>query len=74
MLNCFFFYRMGIVHSEVFPAGLKNALKGRHFGTLEGIQKDVTDMLKTIAVEDFQRYYALGTMSQSVCSCPRELF
>ena len=34
---------------------LKNVLKGRHFETLENIQKSVTDMLKTIPVEDFQR-------------------
>lgn len=40
----------------LFPT-LKNVLKGRHFGTLENIQKSVTDMLKTISVEDFQRCY-----------------
>jgi transposase len=40
----------------LFPK-LKNVLKGRHFGTLENIQKSVTDMLKTIPVEDFQRCY-----------------
>ena len=39
-----------------FPK-LKNVLKGRHFGTLENFQKSVTDMLKTIPVEDFQRCY-----------------
>ena len=36
---------------------LKNVLKGHHFGTLENIQKNVTDMLRTIPVEDFQRCY-----------------
>ena len=32
-----------------------NLLKGRHFGTLENIEKSLTDMLKIIPVEDFQR-------------------
>lgn len=41
----------------LFFSKLKNVLKGRHFGTLESIQKSVTDMLKTIPVEDFPRYY-----------------
>ena len=40
----------------LFPK-LKNVLNGRHFGTLENIQKSVTEMLKTIPVEDFQRCY-----------------
>ncbi|GFU23378.1 DDE_3 domain-containing protein [Trichonephila clavipes] len=31
---------------SLFPK-LKNVLKRRHFGTLEDIQKSVTDMLKT---------------------------
>ena len=58
----------------LFPK-LKNVLKGLHFGTLVNIQKSVTDMLKTIPVEDFQScYQKVGTMSPSVCSCPRELF
>ena len=35
----------------------KNVLKGRHIGTLENIEKSVTDMLKTKPVEDFQRCY-----------------
>ena len=38
----------------LFPK-LENALKGSHFWTLENIQKSVTDMLKTILVDDFQR-------------------
>ena len=42
----------------VFPK-LKYVLKGHHFGTLENIQNSVTDMLKTIPVEDFQRCYRL---------------
>ena len=46
-----FFDRRKIV---LFPK-LKNVIKGRHFGTLENIQKSVTDMLKTIPFEDFQR-------------------
>jgi hypothetical protein len=39
-----------------FPK-LKNVLNGRHFGTLEYIQKSVMDMLKTIPVKDFQHCY-----------------
>ena len=53
---------------------LKNALKGRHFGTLENIQKSVTDMLKTIPVEDFQRSYQKWEQRRRRCSCPREQF
>jgi hypothetical protein len=35
-------------HCDVFLLPkLKNILKGRHFGTLENIQKSLTDMLKT---------------------------
>src|SRR6187551_2322297 len=40
----------------LFPK-LKHVLKGRHFGTLENIQKTVTDQLKAIPIEDFQRCY-----------------
>ena len=40
----------------LFP-NIKNLIKGRHFGTLENIQKSVTDMMKPIPVEDFQRCY-----------------
>ena len=40
----------------IFPK-LKNVLKERHFGALENVQKSVTDMLKTIPVEDFQGCY-----------------
>lgn len=40
----------------LFPK-LKHVLKGRHFGTLENIQKTVTEQLKAIPVEDFQRCY-----------------
>ena len=36
----------------LFPK-LKNILKGRQFETSENIQKSVTDMLKTVLVEDF---------------------
>ena len=49
MLICFFDRRQIVI----FPK-LKNVLKGRHFGTIENIQKSVSDMLKTIPVEDFQ--------------------
>jgi len=36
---------------------LKNHLKGRHFGTLDNIQKSVTDELKGILAEAFQHCY-----------------
>jgi len=32
-------------------------LKGRHFGTVENIEKAVTDQLKVIPVSDYQRCY-----------------
>jgi transposase len=40
----------------LFP-WLKNHLKGRHFGTLDNIQKSVTDELKGIPAESFQHCY-----------------
>jgi len=40
----------------LFP-WLKNHLKGHHFGTLDNIQKSVTDELKDIAAEAFQHSY-----------------
>ena len=40
----------------LFPR-LKNQLKGRHFGTLDDIQKSVTDELKGIPAEVFQHCY-----------------
>ena len=40
----------------LFP-WLKNHLKGRHFGTLDNIQKSVTDELKGIPAEAFQHCY-----------------
>ena len=40
----------------LFPK-LKVCLKGRHFGTVENIEKVVTDQLKAIPVSDFQRCY-----------------
>jgi transposase len=36
---------------------LKNYLKGRHLGTLDNIQKNVTDELKGIPAEVFQHCY-----------------
>jgi len=38
-------------------AKLKFHLKGRHFGTVENIEKAVTDQLKVIPVSDYQRCY-----------------
>jgi len=40
----------------LFPK-LKFHLKGRHFGTVENIEKAVTDQLKAIRVSDYQRCY-----------------
>ena len=40
----------------LFPQ-LKNHLKGRHFGTLDNIQKIVTDKLNGIPAEAFQHCY-----------------
>ena len=36
---------------------LKNHLKGRHFGTLDNIQKSLTDELKGIPAEAFKHCY-----------------
>jgi len=58
----------------LFPQ-LKNHLKGRHFGTLDNIQKSVTDKLKGIPAEAFQHCYKkMERTPPSLCSCPRELF
>jgi len=38
-------------------AKLNFHLKGRHFGTVENIEKTVTDRLKAIPVSDYQRCY-----------------
>ena len=40
----------------LFPK-LKFYLKGRHFQTVENIEKTVTDQLKAIPVSDLQRCY-----------------
>ena len=40
----------------LFPK-LKFHLKGRHFGTVDNIQKVVTDQLRALLHEDFQHYY-----------------
>ena len=40
----------------LFPR-LKNHLKGRHFGTLDNIEKSITDELKGIPAEAFQHCY-----------------
>ena len=40
----------------LFPK-LKFYLKGRHFGTVENIEKAVTDQLKAILVSDYQCCY-----------------
>ena len=50
----------------LFP-GLKNHLKGRHFGTLDNIQKSITDKLKVIPAEAFQHCYE--QWKQHLCHC-----
>jgi len=50
----------------LFPR-LKNHLKGRHFGTLDNIQKSVTDELKGIPAEAFQHCYE--QWKQRLCRC-----
>ena len=40
----------------LFPK-LKFHLKGRHFGTVDNIQKVVTDQLRALLHEDIQHYY-----------------
>ena len=40
----------------LFPK-LKFHLKGRHFGTVDNIQKVVTDQLRALPLEDFQHCY-----------------
>ena len=49
----------------LFPR-LKNHLKWRHFGTLDNIQKSVTDELKGIPAEAFQCCYKQWTR---LCRC-----
>ena len=43
----------------LFPK-LKSKLKGHHFGTMENIQKIVTDELNTLTVNDFHYCYISG--------------
>ena len=48
--------RISVPVTSFFPR-LKNNLKGPHFGTLDNIQKSVTDELKGIPAEAFQYCY-----------------
>jgi len=50
----------------LFPR-LKNHLKWRHFGTLDNIQKSVTDKLKGIPAEAFQ--HCKEQWKQCLCLC-----
>jgi len=50
----------------LFP-WLKNRLKRRHFGTLDNIQKSITDELKGMPVEAFQHHYE--QWKQRLCRC-----
>jgi len=53
----------------LFP-WLKIHSNGRHFGTLDNIQKSVTDELKAIPA----LLRTMETTPPSLCRCPRELF
>ena len=57
MILIFFIYQSFFFQTSMFKLKLKNVLKGRDFVTLENIQKSVTNMLKAIPIEDFQRCY-----------------
>ena len=46
---------------------LKNHLKGRHFGTLDNIQKSVIDELKGIPAEAFQHCYGQWKQRRHRC-------
>jgi len=50
----------------LFPK-LKFHLKGRHFRTVENIEKAVTDQFKAIPVSDFQRCYVEWEQSLRKC-------
>ena len=51
-------YSLNLIPCDLFLfARLKNHLKGRHFGTLDNIQKSVTEELKGIPAETFQHCY-----------------
>ena len=58
---------------SLFPK-LKNALKGRHFGTWENIQKSVKDMEKTIPVEDLQRCKQKWEQSLHPCEAAQKKY
>jgi len=62
---------LGLCDFFLFPR-LKNHLKGRHFGTLDNIQKSVTDELTGIPAEAFQHCYE--QWKQRLCRCVACLF
>jgi len=57
----------------LFPK-LKFHLKDRHFGTVDNIQKVVTEQLRALPHEDFPALLpGVGATSPTVCGFPREL-
>ena len=54
----------------LFPR-LKNDLKGRHFVTLDNIQKSVTNKLKGIPAEAFQHCYEQWKQRLRQCVLPK---
>ena len=54
---------------------LKLKLKGRHFGTMENIQKVVTDELHTLTENDFRYCYDQWKKTlEPLCNFPRVIF
>ena len=58
--------RISVPDFFLFPR-LQNHLKGRHFGTLDNIQKSVTDELKGIPAEAFQPCYVQWKQRLRLC-------
>ena len=57
----------------LFP-GLNNHLIGRHFGTLDNIQKSVTDEMKGIPAVAFQHFYEQWKQRLRRCVSARNYF
>jgi hypothetical protein len=49
--------RISVPVTSFYSPRFKNHLKGRHFVTLDNIQKSVTDEVKDIPAEAFQHCY-----------------
>jgi hypothetical protein len=49
--------RISVLVTSFYPPRLENHLKGCHFGTLDNIQKSITDEPKGIPADAFQHCY-----------------